>query len=137
MQMTTMTKRVTLLAGLVLGGALACSSDPTVAPGDTPLSASARNGALGGDSSSGAATLAISPRTITMTVGASGTLVAVDPNGNIVTGRATWRSSNTAIAVASDSGVVTGKSAGTAVVYATLGGYTDSATVAVVGGTAP
>jgi len=136
MHMTTMTKRFTVLAGLVLGGALACSGDPTAAPGDNPVSALARNGVQGGDTTGGTAiTLAVSPRMLTMTVGATGQLVAVDPNGTIITSQVTWRSSNAAIAGVGDPGVVTGKSAGTAFVYATFGGHTDSVTVAVVGPT--
>lgn len=60
-------------------------------------------------------------------------LIALDANGaQVSTKSATWRSSNANIVIASDTGVIYGKALGTAEVYATIQGHTDSATVTVV-----
>ncbi|HEX6816160.1 MAG TPA: Ig-like domain-containing protein [Gemmatimonadaceae bacterium] len=55
-----------------------------------------------------------------------------DANGNVLTGRTTsWSSSDSATAIVNGSGLVTGATPGTAEVYATSEGHTDSAAVTV------
>jgi len=48
-----------------------------------------------------------------------------------------WRSSDTAVAIASDTGVVYAVAVGTAKIYASVDGHTDSATVTVIPGPPP
>jgi hypothetical protein len=60
------------------------------------------------------------------------TAVGFDADGGrVVHTKATWRSSNSDVAVTSDTGIVYAKAAGTAKVYGTIDGHTDSATVTV------
>src|SRR6266513_1168724 len=85
----------------------------------------------------GAATITISPATVSLLVGVTAQLSATtkDSAGNVLTGRTvTWASSNTAVATVSGAGLVTGKAAGSATITATSEGKsgTASATVANV-----
>ena len=59
--------------------------------------------------------------------------IALDANGaRVATKPPTWRSGNTNIVIASDTGLMYGKAVGTTNVYATIDGHTDSAVVTVV-----
>lgn len=81
------------------------------------------------------ASLAVSPKTASLTVGGSQQLAvsAVDANGNPISGaQVSWSSSNAAVATIS-SGVVQAVSAGTAYIRAVSGAYKDSAAVTVTG----
>lgn len=80
------------------------------------------------------ASVAVSPATASINVGASTTLAATpkDASGNAVSGKTvTWSSSNTSAATVSSSGVVTGTGAGSATITAAVGTVTGSATVTV------
>ncbi|HTE44468.1 MAG TPA: Ig-like domain-containing protein [Gemmatimonadaceae bacterium] len=129
--MTAITKGFTFTAGVALAGALACGSDKTWAPLDNPL-----NSVPGAGSAGVAATITLTPRAVSLTVGAVGQVVAAarDDHGTPIARHASWHSSNLGIVTVDDDGIVNGKSAGTAFVYATLDGQTDSATVVVAGG---
>jgi hypothetical protein len=78
--------------------------------------------------------LAVTPNTVSIVSGSSQQLTAtatLSNNGTQdVTGAATWSSSNTAVATVSG-GLVTGVSTGSAIVTATYGGQTGSASVSV------
>jgi hypothetical protein len=79
-------------------------------------------------------TVSVSPQQVTLQQGYYATLVArpLDAKGVLVTGRAVqWRSSDAAVAVSSDTGLVYARAVGTAKVYASVDGHTDSATIAV------
>jgi len=93
-------------------------------------------GGSGGQTSNGpVVSVTLTPRTVTLGLGYYASLVATarDAAGVRVIKAVTWRSSNAAlVAIASDTGVVHGKALGTATVYATVDGHTDSATVTVV-----
>jgi len=150
-----MTKNGTLLgrmAGLTLTcafvAAVACSRDSTLEPerqssatqtpgnGDTssttPTPPATSNGPV--------ASVVVSPKTVSLPQGYYTHLIArgLDAKGVAVAGkRAQWRSSNTNVAVASDTGVVYGKSLGSAKVYATIDDHTDSATITVTAPVTP
>ena len=77
----------------------------------------------------------LAPSSDTVQVGDNVTLTATvkDVTGAVVTDRSvTWASSNVAVATVSTGGIVTGRSAGTAVITATSGGRSGSATVLVI-----
>lgn len=80
------------------------------------------------------ASVTITPKTLTLRVGYY-TLFAASPRddkGVLVTGkRASWSSSNSAVLVASDTGVFYAKAIGSAKVYGVIDGHTDSASVVV------
>jgi hypothetical protein len=57
---------------------------------------------------------------------------ARNAGGHIVARPISWRSSDTAVAIASDTGVVFAVAVGTAKIYASVDGFTDSATVTVI-----
>ena len=79
----------------------------------------------------------VSPQQMTLPRGFYRELIAtaLDAQGVRVDHKATWRSSDASIVdmqIAGDSGVAFGKALGTAKVYATVDGHTDSATVTVI-----
>lgn len=79
--------------------------------------------------------VSVQPSLATVQIGRSTTLTATvkDVTGAIVTDRAvSWTSGNVAVAIVSSTGVVTGVAAGTAIISATSGGKSGSATVTVV-----
>src|ERR1051325_4899155 len=78
--------------------------------------------------------VSVAPKQVTLQQGYYATLVArpVDAKGVLVTGRTVqWRSSDAAVAVSSDTGLVYAKAVGTAKVYATVDGHSDSGTITV------
>jgi hypothetical protein len=120
-------------------GALACSSDTTV---PTRTNAESTNGQSGGTDTSGTsqtsngpvASVSVSPKQVSLPRGYYSYFVATprDANGLLVTGKhATWSSSNSAVLVASDTGVFYAKAEGSAKVYGTIDGHLDSASVVV------
>jgi trimeric autotransporter adhesin len=90
-------------------------------------------GGTGTGSGAGVASVTVSPSTLAITEGASGTLTATvkDSEGHTLARQVTWSSSNTAVATVSPSGVVTGNSAGTATITATAEGKSGTAQVTV------
>ncbi|HEX3868688.1 MAG TPA: hypothetical protein VHV78_18130, partial [Gemmatimonadaceae bacterium] len=84
-------------------------------------------------SSGPAVAIVVSPKQLSIHAGWYGELIdtARDQHGAFVTRVATWRSSNPAVVIVKDTGVVYGNAPGTAFVYASLDGHTDSATVTV------
>src|SRR5207249_3886647 len=80
------------------------------------------------------ASVAVSPASLTMSMGSTQQLSAVvkDANGNVLTGRTvTWTTSSSAVATVSASGLVTGVAAGTATITATSEGKSGTASVTV------
>src|SRR3989449_1971443 len=80
------------------------------------------------------ASVAVSPASATVSVGATQQLGAVlkDASGNVLTGRTvTWASSNSAVATVSASGLVTGVAAGSATITAASEGRIGGAAVTV------
>src|SRR6266704_5163627 len=68
------------------------------------------------------ASVTVTPRTLTVAVGATAHLTATpkDANGTVLTGRVvTWASDNTAVATVSSTGLVTGVTQGQATITAT------------------
>ena len=143
-----MTRWVQLIVAGVAAVAIACGGDvaspleeggPSATKGTnkgTDSSGGNGNGGNGGQTSNGPVTsVTLSPRTLNLPVGYYSGLVATarDAQGARVVKPVAWRSSNTAVvSIASDTGVVRGISVGTAKIYATVDGHTDSATVTVV-----
>ena len=131
-----------VFAAVATGTLLACGSDTTTTPIQRAQTSSGSNGTDSSaqhqpptpTSSAPAASLTLTPRALALFAGNYGQLIAVgrDANGAVVSQRPTWRSSNAAIAdVLGDSGVVQAKTVGSAYIYATLNGHTDSAAVVV------
>ncbi|MEP6492208.1 MAG: Ig-like domain-containing protein [bacterium] len=94
------------------------------------------SGNSGQGSSLPAASLVLTPRNLSVSVGASAqiTVAARDEHGTLIVRPVTWRSSNPGVATVTvtDTGkAAIGKSVGTTFVYATLDGRTDSALVTV------
>ena len=122
--------RLRRISGLALGAfaagiVTACSDTSSPSPSaPAPSPAAAR---------APVSSITLVPNALAVFAGATGQLVATmrDDHGNIVAATATWRSSNDAIASVSDAGMVSGKTAGSAFVYATVDGVTDSAAVLV------
>jgi uncharacterized protein YjdB len=80
------------------------------------------------------ASVDVNPVTSNLTVGQTTTLVAIvkDAKGNVLTGRpVAWASGAPSVATVSGTGVVTAVGAGNAVIFATSGGKTGSASVNV------
>lgn len=80
------------------------------------------------------ATVEVSPSSTDLTVGQTGSLVAVakDTRGNVLANRpAAWASGAPTVASVSSSGVVTATGSGSAVIFATIEGRTGSAVVNV------
>ena len=84
------------------------------------------------------ATISVTPATLALNVGATGTLVATprDVNGNVLTWPLSWTTSNSAVATV-NAGIVTAVGAGRATIVATGGLKTASATVTVGAPNAP
>jgi hypothetical protein len=122
-------------AMLVLGAA--CSGDS----GGVPTSAEANaEVSAGGGTTEGVATVQVLPKPLTISKGYYSVMraIALDANGARIAGkRASWKSSNPAVVAASDTGVMYGKEVGTAKVYGTIDGKTDSSTVTVVAAPPP
>lgn len=86
------------------------------------------------------ATVELSPKTLTLSVGYYGHINAIprDANGVRVAGKmATWTSDNANIVVPSDTGVMYGKAVGTTTVHATIDGHTESASITVTAAVTP
>ena len=86
------------------------------------------------------ASVAVTPATLSITVGASQQLAAVtlDSSGATLTGRVvSWSSSAPSVAAVSSGGLVTGAAAGTATITATSEGQSDYADVTVTSVAAP
>jgi len=127
-----------------IAGVAACGSDsvgPTIGNGP----AVTRGTTTGGDTSqtgSGTtptsngpvASFSVSPHEAILPLGyyASISAIARDAAGVRVIKAIAWRSSNTAVVLASDTGIVYGKALGTAKIYASVDGFIDSTTVTVV-----
>lgn len=81
----------------------------------------------------------VTPSTGSLNIGSTIQLGAspLDLLGNILSGTATWSSSNNAIATLSANGTVTGIAAGTVTINATIAGITGSATITVNAPAAP
>jgi Prealbumin-like fold domain/Bacterial Ig-like domain (group 2) len=121
-------------------GALACGSgigEPT----RTDATLGAPN--AGGTDTTGSpatstgpvASVTLTPKNVTLRMGYYTYFSAAprDDKGALVTGkRAAWSSSNSAVLVASDTGVFYAKAIGSAKVYGTIDGHTDSANVVVI-----
>jgi hypothetical protein len=131
---------VSIAAGMAIA-ATACGEDGGTSPPIRPAASQNNSGGNGsnGNGSNGTPgsnnTFAIMPRALALLPGTYGQLVVVDANGKIVTGAATFRSSNPNVAVVSDTGVVYGKSVGAAAIFVTFGGVLDSAEVVVLNAT--
>ena len=121
-------------------GALACGSDISE-PTRTEATLGAPN--TGGTDTTGSpatstgpvVSVTLTPKNVTLRVGYYTYFSASprDDKGAFVTGkRASWSSSNSAVLVASDTGVFYAKAIGSAKVYGTIDGHTDSANVVVV-----
>ena len=143
-------KRVVALAALAVAGTLAAACGDT---SHSPLPSgplAGISGSGGQDSSTTPPTtpppqssngpvvsVQVSPQQMTLPKGFYRELIAtaLDAHGARVDHKATWRSSDASIVdmqIAGDSGVAFGKALGTAKVYATVDGHTDSATVTVI-----
>jgi uncharacterized protein YjdB len=85
------------------------------------------------------ASVAVSPSTSTLVVGETVQLKATakDGAGSVISGTATWASSNSSVASVSSSGFVKGLAEGTAKITATISGVTGSATITVNAPVAP
>ena len=80
--------------------------------------------------------IAVSPSSATVAVGASAQLTATaSPKGSATT--FTWTSSNAAVATVSTSGLVTGVAAGSATISASAGGKTGTSSITVPGAPPP
>ena len=90
----------------------------------------------GGQSNGPVASVTIDSPTVSVTIPrgfyARFRATARNAGGHPVLMPISWRSSDTAVAIASDTGVVYAVAVGTAKIYASVDGYTDSATVTVV-----
>ena len=147
-----------MVAGVIaVSGIAACSSSDSVAPADGgPLASLGTKG--GTDSSAGGssttptsngptAQFSLDEHRATLQVGRNYTLgaYALDAKGVRVAKPVTWRSSNTAVATVIDGlvsgqavkGYVSGRAVGSATIYASVDGFTDSATVTVVPAQSP
>jgi hypothetical protein len=147
-----LTNRLTLFAlGAAFVALVSCGGDSTIAP-DRPSSASQTSGGGGGagnDTSGGGppatsngpvASVVVSPKQVSIPQGYYTHFIArpLDAKGVLVAGKKPqWRSSNANVAVASDTGIVYGKAMGTAKIYATVDGFTDSASISVTAAAPP
>jgi hypothetical protein len=145
------------LAALTIAAlAAACSRDLVSSPdgGDNPVGAAAPGSgpdtAVTGTpstptppeptSNGPVASLELSPKTLTLSVGYYGHIDAAprDANGvRVANKRATWTSDDPSIVVASDTGIMYAKAIGTTTVRATVDGFTASATITVTAATTP
>jgi len=116
------------VAGSVVAGIAACGSDSL-----EPLLD--RGGSTAHSITSG---LSLTPHRLTLPLGFYGHISALarDSAGITVLKPVSWRSSNAAMVTVGDTGLIYGKSVGSATVYATVDGITDSAMVSIVPATA-
>lgn len=128
--------------GALAVSALACGGEAS-APTRTDATLGVNGG--GGTDTTGSpvtstgpvASVTITPKTLTLRVGYYTYFTAVprDDKGVFVPNkRASWSSSNSAVLVASDTGVFYAKAIGSAKVYGTVDGHADSASVVVLVG---
>jgi hypothetical protein len=121
-------------------GALACAGE-TSAPTTKDAALGETTGGGGGTDTTKTPTstgpvvsVTLTPKNVTLRLGYYTYFAATprDGNGAYVTGKhASWSSSNTAVLVPSDTGVFYAKAIGSAKVYGTIDGHTDSASVVV------
>jgi len=143
-------KRIVTLVALAVAGAIAaaCGDTSRLPLPSGPLAGISGSG--GPDSSTTpptttppqtsngpVASVQVSPHEMTLPKGFYRELIAtaIDAHGVRVDHKPTWRSSDASVVdmqIAGDSGVAFGKALGTAKVYATVDGHTDSATVTVI-----
>lgn len=93
-----------------------------------------------GNSSQVATSMSVTPSALTMGPGSNAQLTAVvrDQNNNVMSGQpVSWASSNSGVATVSSSGVVTANVTGSAVITASSGGLSGTASVAVVASPPP
>jgi hypothetical protein len=150
MQHRILTRLSVLALAVATIVATACSDDTgSVSP---VVPTSAKTGTSGGTDSTGhpdtsgtttppptsngpVASIRVTPHTATLPIGYYLTIgvTALDANGAVVAGTpATFHSSDaTIVSVVSDTGTIVGKALGTAKIYATVAGHTDSTTVTV------
>lgn len=132
-----------MLAAAVAIGACSGDSIPSGTLEKSPVGAastggsdsSATNPTPPATSNGPVASVIVSPHQMTLAKGwfREVTATALDAQGVIVAGKqASFRSSNEDVATVQDTGVVFAKEPGTAKVYATIDGHTDSATVTVI-----
>ena len=132
----------TVATGMALVVFIGCGGDSTVEPERQPSTLQTPGGGTDTSTSSTppatsngpVASLVVSPKQVSIPQGYYAHLIArpLDSKGVLVANkRAQWRSSDLAIAVPSDTGIVYGKAVGTAKIYATVDGFTDSATITV------
>jgi len=132
-----------MLCGIVAAVAAlgACGSDSGRLLGVDPAASRGQSG--GGTDTSGTSgqtsngpvvSITMFPANLVLPLGSYGEIVADarDAAGVRVNKNGTWRSSNDAVATVGDTGVVFGKALGSATVYVTIDGHTDSANVMVV-----
>ena len=136
-----------LMAAGAVAVAVACGSDvsspvdgvlsTTKGPDSSGGGGGGNNGRGGGGQSNGpVASVTIDSPTVSVTIPrgfyARFRATARNAGGHPVLKPISWRSSDTAVAIASDTGVVYAVAVGTAKIYASVDGYTDSATVTVI-----
>jgi hypothetical protein len=143
-----MTRWMKLLAAGATVVAMACAGD-ALSPGeggpsttrgtnggaDTTRGADTTHGNGGPTSNGPVASVTLTPRTSSLALGYFGSLRVDlrDAAGATVIKKVAWRSSDPAVLnIASDTGVFYAKALGTAKIYATVDGRSDSATVTVV-----
>lgn len=107
-----------------------------VAPGQTTITATVegRTGSVSLKVGAPVATVAVTPVTATVLIGATQQLTATlkDEQGVTLTGRqVTWTSADTAVATVSTTGMVTGKAAGTVSITASSEGKSGSTSITV------
>ena len=142
-----MTRWMQLMVASAVAVAVACGSDVSSPLDGSPLTTKGTNGGSdttrgggnpggGGQTGNGpvASVTIDSPTVITIPRGLYGRVRATARNagGNRVDRPVSWRSSDTSIAVVTDTGIVYANAVGTAKIYATVEGHSDSATVTVV-----
>lgn len=113
---------------LATAGLVACGDSATPSPSaPSPAPAATR---------APVTSITLVPNALALFAGSTGQLVAtmLDDHGNVVAATASWHSSNDAIASVDETGSVSAKAAGSAFVYATVDGHTDSASVVVQAG---
>lgn len=134
---------------MIAASVAACSKDIVATQGaKTPSAASAPGGTDTSTTGSPAtppappeptsnepvATVELSPKTLTLSIGYYGHIDAIarDANGvRVANKKATWTSDDASIVVASDTGVMYGKAIGSTTARATIDGHTASASITV------
>ena len=116
--------RLVLLGGILSGLSCGSSSPTAPSPTSTPVSSS----------SLAVTSLAVNPSEVSLGVGNTVTLTATASYSNGTTGNvsATWGSTDSSVASISTTGVATARAVGTALITATSGGQSGSASVTVV-----